>query len=199
MTRVLTVQSSARTDGSVTRRLAEGVVARLRAAEPDVTVTTRDLAEGVSPVDSDWVDANFTPAEDRTPEQWAALAESERLVQELEAADVVVIGAPIYNFAVPAALKAWIDQVARAKRTFRYTETGPEGLLTGKTAYVAVASGGLPLGSDVDFATGYIRHVLGFLGITDVRFLDASAAMVRDDDPVASALAALDAELPNAA
>jgi len=199
MTHVLTVQSSARTEGSVTRQLTEGVVARLRAGHPALTVATRDLAEGVSNVNADWVAANFTAAEDRTPAHWAALAESERLVDELEAADVVVIGAPIYNFAVPAALKAWIDQVARAKRTFRYTENGPEGLLTGKTAYVAVASGGVPLGSDLDFATGYLRHVLGFLGITDVRFLDASAAMFRDADPVAGALADLDVDLDRAA
>ncbi len=86
----------------------------------------------------------------------------------MQAADTLVIGLPIYNFGVPAALKAWVDQVARAGVTFRYTETGPKGLLTGKRAIIAVASGGTEAGSDVDFATGYIRHVLGFIGITDV-------------------------------
>src|SRR5690606_6043276 len=79
----------------------------------------------------------------------------------------------IYNFSIPASLKAWIDQVARARRTFRYTEAGPEGLLKGKRAYIVFASGGVPLGSEVDFASAYLRHILGFIGISDVEFIAA--------------------------
>jgi FMN-dependent NADH-azoreductase len=116
-------------------------------------------------LDTDWVTANFTPPEERGEAERAALAESDALVAELKAADVLVIGVPIYNFGIPAALKAWVDLVARARVTFRYTEQGPVGLLTGKRAYLAVASGGTPVGSAIDFATGYLRHVLGFLGI----------------------------------
>jgi len=119
------------------------------------------------------------------------LAHSDELIAELEAADTIVIGVPVYNFAIPAALKAWVDQIARARRTFRYTETGPEGLLKGKKAYLVVASGGVPVGSDYDFATGYLRHVLGFVGITDVTVIEAGQQMM-DGEAVTRATAAID-------
>jgi len=112
-------------------------------------------------------------------------------------ADVLVIGVPIYNFGIPAALKAWVDMVARARLTFRYTEQGPEGLLRVKRAYLVVASGGTAAGSAVDFATGYLRHVLGFLGIDDVEIIAADRAQVRGPaDTLNSALARIDALLP---
>lgn len=169
MTRILHIDSSARTTGSTTRALSAKIVAQLG----DKDVTHRDLADALPQIDGDWVQANFTPAEDRTRGQIAKLALSDRLVSEIEAADVIVIGTPIYNFGVPAALKAWIDLVARAGRTFRYTADGPVGLLSGKRAIVAIASGGTEVGSDIDFASGYLRHVLGFLGITEVDIVSA--------------------------
>ncbi|MFW5661412.1 MAG: FMN-dependent NADH-azoreductase [Oceanicaulis sp.] len=180
MTHVLRIDSSARTEGSVSRDLSKDLAARL--AGPAGTVTVRDLA-AVSPgfVDAAWVKANFTAPEARTDADTAALAASDRLVEELEAADHVVIGVPIYNFAIPASLKAWIDQVARAHRTFRYTATGPEGLLKGKTAWLVVASGGTAAGGELDFATPYLRHVLGFIGVEDVRTVDASRWGVRNE------------------
>src|SRR5690606_7995661 len=95
------------------------------------------------------------------------------LIGEIEAADTIIITAPIYNFSIPASLKAWIDQVARARRTFRYTEVGSEGLLKGKRVYIVFVSGGVPLGSEVDFASAYLRHILGFIGISDVEFIAA--------------------------
>ncbi|PWE17449.1 FMN-dependent NADH-azoreductase [Marinicauda salina] len=171
--RILRVDASARVEGSVSRALSARLADRL--AVPDGTVTVRDLAaDPVPQVDAAWVEANFTPAEDRTDAQRAALAGSDALVAELQAADAIVIGVPIYNFSIPAALKAWIDQIARARLTFRYTENGPEGLLKNKTAWLVVASGGVAVDSPVDFATGYLRHVLGFVGIDDVRIVDAS-------------------------
>src|SRR3546814_1403365 len=91
------------------------------------------------------------------------LSGADELIAELEAADTIVITAPIYNFAIPASLKAWVDLIARARRTFRYTEAGPEGLLKGKRAFIVFASGGVPLGSEVDFASGYLKHILGFV------------------------------------
>ena len=124
-------------------------------------------------VDDAWIAANGRAENDRSDRDRAALAESDRLVEELVAADVVVIGAPIYNFGVPAVLKAWIDMIARARVTFRYTENGPKGLLEGKKAYVIVASAGVPVDSPVDFATPYLRHALGFVGITDVEVIAA--------------------------
>lgn len=106
------------------------------------------------------------------------LALSDTLVGELKSADTIVIGTPVYNFAVPAALKAWIDLVARARETFQYTEDGPVGLLQGKKAYVIIASGGTKVGSEIDFAGNYLKHVLGFIGITDVTIVAADQLMM---------------------
>ena len=181
--KVLRIDSSARRDGSVSRQVADALVARLEQSKGPIDLRVRDLASDAPPfVDADWVDANFTPPEERGEAQRAALAHSDSLVAELIAADVLVIGVPIYNFGVPAALKAWVDLVARARVTFRYTENGPVGLLRGKRAYLAVASGGTTVGSDTDFATGYLRHMLGFLGIEDVEIVAADGVLVRGTD-----------------
>ena len=110
---------------------------------------------------------------ERSAEDAERLKLSDELVAEAAAADVIVIGTPIYNFAAPAALKAWMDLVARPRETFRYTENGPEGLLTGKKAIITVASGGVPVGSDYDFLTPHLRFFLGFIGVTDVEFVTA--------------------------
>jgi len=181
--KVLRVDGSARSEGSMSRWVADEMIERLNASENAIEVSVRDLAvETPSFVDAAWVDANFTPPEQRNEEQKATLAESDALVAELMAADVLVIGVPIYNFGIPAALKAWVDLVARARLTFRYTENGPVGLLHGKRAYLAVASGGTAVGSEFDFATGYLRHVLGFLGIDDVRIVAADRLMARGEE-----------------
>jgi FMN-dependent NADH-azoreductase len=192
---ILRIDASARRSGSVSRDLADRIIERIG---PDATVTTRDLAQGIPLIDEAWVGANFTPEADRTDAQRDILALSDTLVAELKAADTIVIGLPIYNFGVPAALKAWVDQVARAGVTFKYSEYGPKGLLEGKSAIVAVASGGTEAGSDIDFATGYIRHVLRFIGITDVDFVTADRLMVDADGTMAKALEQVDA-LPAAA
>jgi len=197
---VLRIDSSARREGSVTRRVADALIDRLEAREGGIDVTVRDVAATPPAlVDDAWVRANFTAAEQRGPDQRAVLAESDALVAELAAADVLVIGVPIYNFGIPAALKAWVDLVARARLTFRYTEDGPEGLLRGKRAYLVVASGGTAVGSAIDFATGYLRHVLGFLGIDDVEIVAADRVMARgDDDAIGSALGAIGRLFPGA-
>ena len=169
-THVLRVDASARTDGSVTRSLADRLVDTLGAG----SVTRRDLAaEPIPQISEDWVGANFTAPDERTAEQNARLAQSDALVAELQAADTLVIATPIYNFGVPAALKAWIDMVARARVTFRYTDDGPVGLLAGKKAYIVLASGGTGVDTPIDFATPYLRHVLGFIGIKDVTVVAA--------------------------
>lgn len=173
---ILHIDASARQDGSISRSLTADLVAALESRHGKVTITRRDLADGIPLITGDWVGANFTPAEDRSAEQRDTLALSDELVAELAAADIVVIGSPIYNFSVPAALKAWIDMIARARLTFRYTESGVEGLLEGKKAYVVVPSGGVPVGSPVDFATPYLRHALGFVGISDVEIIGAQGA-----------------------
>ncbi len=183
---ILKLNASARIAGSHSRRLVEDLVDSL--SGPDTQVIDRDLGASPPPfVDEAWVAANVAAPEQRTAEHRAALATSDALVAELQAADILVIGAPIYNFGVPAALKAWVDQVARARVTFRYSATGPVGLLTGKKAFVVVTSGGTPVDSAIDFATGYVRHVLGFLGITDVEIIAADRLMSQADAAVARA------------
>ena len=180
---VLRIDTSARTEGSVTRQLLDRIEAKLGG-----TVVRRDLGHEQLPHVSDtWVGGAYIADADRTPEHRAALAKSDEIVAEVHAADTLLIALPIYNFSVPASLKAWIDLVARANVTFRYTETGPVGLLEGKRAIVAVASGGTGVGSDVDYATGYLRHFLGFIGITDVEFVTADQLMMGADDAMAKA------------
>jgi FMN-dependent NADH-azoreductase len=180
--KVLELSSSGRHAESVTRRLSQEVLSALEAHNETLEVSRRDLSAGLPFVDSDWIEANFTPDDDRTQAHRDTLAGSDALVEELKNADVLVIGAPIYNFSIPASLKAWIDMIARARLTFRYTETGPVGLLTGKKAYVVVATGGVPVGSAMDFATPYLRHALSFVGITDIEIIAADKINSNADD-----------------
>jgi FMN-dependent NADH-azoreductase len=193
-TRILHISAGARYEGSISRILADDLIAALEQRDGGAHVTKRDLADGLPFIDASWIAANYTPADDRNAAHAAALAQSDALVAEVEAADVLVIGAPLYNFSVPATLKAWIDLIARVGLTFRYTENGPEGLLRGKKAYVIVPSGGVPMGSPMDFATPYLRHVLGFIGISDVEFIGAAGAD-RDDGTALDAARAAVAEL----
>ena len=180
---VLKVLASPRGEASVSRQLADAVVARLGADR----VLTRDVSAGVPVVDGAWIGAAFGGA-DKTP-----LATSEELVAEVMAADHIVIATPIWNFGVPAALKAWVDQIARAGVTFRYTEAGPVGLMAGRKATVVISSGGTESGSAIDFATPYLRHVLGFIGITDVSVVAADRLMLDAEGSMARAHAAIDA------
>lgn len=186
---ILEVQASARGAGSISRDLTADLIAALEARHGELNITRRDLARGLPFVDEAWVAANFTPEEDRTSTHRQILSRSDDLVAELQAADVIVIGAPMYNFSVPAVLKAWIDMIARARLTFEYTENGPRGLLEGKKAYVVVPSGGVPVGSPADFATPYLRHALKFVGITDVEFIGAQGADRGNDEALDSARA----------
>jgi FMN-dependent NADH-azoreductase len=179
---ILRIDASARREGSTTRQLGDELINALRTRHGRVSIMTRDLARTPPPLlSADWIAASYTDPQARDAHQRAVLAFSDELVAELIAADVVVIGVPIYNFSVPAALKAWIDLVARTRVTFRYAENGPEGLLKGKRAYLAMASGGVAVGSETDFATGYLRQVLGFLGIMEVEIIAADQAMLRSD------------------
>ncbi len=180
---ILEVSSSGRFGDSATRRLQADTLAALADRYTDVHIVRRDLANGVPFVNNEWIDANFTPAEKRSDLQRQALSTSDHLIAELKAADVIVIGVPIYNFSIPAVLKAWLDQVARARVTFRYSDKGPVGLLTDKKAILVLASGGVGIDSATDFATPYLRHVLKFIGITDVEIV---AADRMNSDPQAA-------------
>jgi FMN-dependent NADH-azoreductase len=166
---VLHIDASARRTGSTTRDLSDRIVKHLGANR----IIRRDLATPLPLLTEAWINANFTPADQRDAVQRDLLSLSDALVSELQEADTVVIGLPIYNFSVPAAFKAWIDLVARAGLTFSYSENGPKGLLDGKRAVLAIASGGTAVGSEIDFATDYAKHVLGFIGIHDVDVIAA--------------------------
>lgn len=185
---ILHIDASARHTGSTTRDLTARIVEKFGG-----TVIRRDLSDALPQINETWVNANFTPADQRDEAQKQALALSDTLIAEIEAADVLVIGAPIYNFGVPTALKAWIDMIARAGVTFTYTENGPKGLLEGKRAVIALATGGTPVGSDIDFASGYLRHVMGFIGITDVDIVAADRVMADSEQALAKAHAGIDA------
>lgn len=189
MTSVLRIDSSPRTVTSVSRQLADKVVDRLAPG----TVVRRDVSGGLPVVGEEWIGANFTPAENRSPAQRDELGLSDSLVAELAAADVVVISLPIWNFGVPSSLKSWVDLVARAGVTFQYTSEGPKGLLTGKRAVLVVASGGTEVGSQIDFATSYMRHVLGFIGIQDVDVVAADRMAIDAEASQSKANAAIEA------
>jgi FMN-dependent NADH-azoreductase len=159
---------------SVSRELTREFVASWKTANPGGTVLYRDLARLTpEPISQPWIHAAYTPADSRTAEQKALLATSEALIRELEAADEIVIGVPMHNFSVPASLKLWIDQIVRSGRTFSYGATGPAGLLKGKKATLLVASGGVyspgTPAAAFDFGEPYLKTILGFIGITDVR------------------------------
>ena len=185
-TTILHIDASARSAGSVTRGLSARILDQLKTRHGDIEIIRRDLAEGVPFVNEAFTAAINKSPEDRSAAEAASLATSDALVADLQAADIVVIGTPIYNFGVPAVFKAWFDQVARAGITFRYTENGPVGLLEGKKAYVAMASGGTRLGSEIDFASTWLRHALGFIGIHDVELIGAGRVLA-DDEAVARA------------
>ena len=178
MTNILYITASIRSDAdSISRGLGQRLVEGL-AAKSGASVKHRDLAANDIPyVSAERFAANLTPVADRTPEQAELAAYADALIAELQAADTIVIAAPVYNFGPPATLKAWADLVARDGTTFRDTATGPEGLLTGKRAYLAVASGGTPVGSDMDFMTRWLTFFLGFIGITDVEMVAADGIM----------------------
>ena len=187
--KVLEVTASARSMTSASRRLSQDLINALEDRCGDVTTVRRDLSAGIPFVDEAWVEANFTPEESRSAKHREALALSDSLVAELKEADVLVIGVPMYNFNIPASLKAWVDMIARARLTFRYTENGPEGLLGGKKAYLVVATGGVPVGSAVDFATPYLKHVLGFVGIDDIEIIAADKLNSQADEAMDAARA----------
>jgi len=171
---ILQINSSARREGSYSTRLADRIVARLREADPEASVTRRDLTVSAHPVlDETALGALFTPAAERTADQAARVALDDALIAEIAAADVVVLGVPMYNFGVPSQLKNWIDAISRAGVTFRYTASGPEGLLKGKKVYVALARGGKYRNTPTDTQVPYLATVLGFLGMTDIHFVYA--------------------------
>jgi FMN-dependent NADH-azoreductase len=175
MKSLLVINSSAAREGSVSRTLVEDAVATLLEANPTAKVVRKDL--GTDPVPHLTVNSlNGVRGTPSTPEEHKARALSDALIAELREADTIVIGAPMYNFSVATGLRSWFDYVLRAGETFSYSAAGPKGLLTGKRVIVVESRGGLysegPANA-IDFQEPYLRHLLGFIGLTDVTFIHA--------------------------
>ena len=182
MSNVLIIESSARQQGSFSRQLTQQFISQWQAAHPTDQVTVRDLAlHPVPHLDANLLGGWMKPEAQRSADEHASLKRSDELTDELLAADVLVLAAPMYNFAIPSTLKAWLDHVLRAGVTFKYTETGPQGLLTGKKAYVLTARGGLYAGSTTDHQEPYLRQVMAFIGIHDVTFIHAEGMNLGGD------------------
>jgi FMN-dependent NADH-azoreductase len=182
MSRVLIIESSARQQDSVSRQLTQQFTRQWQVAHPDDQLTVRDLGKDPVPhLDSTLLGGWMKPAEDRSTTEQAALERSDVLTDELVAADVLVLAAPMYNFAIPSTLKAWLDHVLRAGVTFKYGEAGPQGLLVGKRAIVLTARGGIYAGSAMDHQEPYLRQVLAFIGIHDVTFIHAEGLNMGGD------------------
>ena len=198
--KILQINSSARSEGSQSARLANTIVERLRAAQPDAELTVRDLASKPHPaLDEAALGALFTPAGERTAAQNARVALDDALIAEVQSADVLVLGVPMYNFGITTQLKNWIDAIARAKVTFQYTANGPEGLLKGKKVYVALTRGGVYRDTQADSQVPYLKMVLGFLGLTDIEFVYAEGMAMgpeAEQQAIASALQQIEEVLP---
>ncbi len=182
MSRVLIIESSARQQDSVSRQLTQTFINQWQTAHPNDQITVRDLAVNPVPhLDINLLGGWMKPAEQRNDIEQVSLERSNQLTDELLAADVLVMAAPMYNFAIPSTLKAWLDHVLRAGVTFKYTDTGPQGLLSGKRAYVLTARGGIYAGSTADHQEPYLRQVMGFIGIHDVTFIHAEGMNLGGD------------------
>lgn len=180
--RILQIKASVFNGNGQSSRLADEFVSLLRKQNPGAEVIQRDLAaEPVPHLDGARVGAFFAKPAQRNAEQQAVVAYSDALIDELRRADVIVLGLPMYNFGVPSQLKAWFDHIARAGETFKYTDKGAVGLLTGKKAYVFAARGGVYAGTPNDWQTQFVRYFLGFIGITDVEFVYAEGLALGED------------------
>ena len=183
--KILKINSSIQTEKSVGRKLVDQLVSRF--TDDENNVIERDLAMGLPLLTQDMVNAFYTPEDDRTDNQKEEIVLSNLLIKEIEDSEIIVMGIPIYNFSVAGSVKAYFDLIARVGVTFKYTDKGPVGLFENKKVYVVITSGGTPFMSDADFASAYIKHFLGFLGITDVNFISADQLMINSEVQIKNA------------
>lgn len=195
--KILNLISSPRGDASFSIKLGDAIVQKLQAANPGSTVKVHNLVKTPFPhLEEVHINSFFTPKENHTPELTEAIKHSDEAIAEIMDAEVIVIGAPLYNFSIHSTLKAWIDHIARAGKTFRYTENGPEGLVKNKKVYLAIASGGVYSEGPYkayDFTEPYLRTILGFLGMTDVTAYRVEGVNVPDlkDQALEKAIASI--------
>jgi FMN-dependent NADH-azoreductase len=191
MTHVLEIRSSLFGEAGNSSKMAGDFVAAIARKNPLTTHVVRDFATSPLPhLDAARFGAFITPPENRTPEQVAVVAESDALIAELRQADVIVIGLPMYNFSLPSQLKSYFDHIARAGVTFKYTESGAQGLIEGKKCYIFCARGGIYKGTPMDTQTSLVTAFLGLIGITDVVFVYAEGLNYGPDVKTAAMTAA---------
>jgi len=179
---ILQINASIRGGDANSTKLADALVKQLTSTHPDSTLQVRNLGHDPHPaIDGQALQALFTEAAQRTPEQTARVAMDDALIAELQQADTLVLAIPMYNFGIPAQLKSWFDAIARAGVTFRYTEQGPEGLLKGKKVYVTLARGGIYRDTPNDSQVPYLKTILGFLGMTDIEWIYAEGLAMGAD------------------
>lgn len=182
MKTLLQINSSLKSGDGQSSLLASQFVGKWRQSNPQGRVVVRDLAASPVPhLSAARFQAFLTAPEERDAEQAAYAAESDELISELENADIVVMGLPMYNFGIPSTLKAWIDHVARAGRTFKYTANGPVGLLADRPVVVFAARGGIYKNTPKDTQSAYMTHLLNFIGLRDIRFVYAEGLAMGDD------------------
>ncbi len=185
---ILRLDASASINTSNSKKLGDELIDRLLALHPGAIVRQRDLNQEIGFIDENWVAANFTPVDQRSEAQHQRLAFSDKLIDEIKQADAIVLTTPMYNFGIPATLKAWIDLISRAGVTFLYTAEGPVGLIKGKRVDIVITTGGVPLQSPVDFVTDYLKQVFRFIGIEDINIIGADAMSVDADSSYQKAL-----------
>ena len=185
---ILRLDASASINTSNSKKLGDELIDRLLALHPDAIVRQRDLNQDIGFIDENWVAANFTPVDQRSEAQHQRLAFSDKLIDEIKQADFIVLTTPMYNFGIPATLKAWIDLISRAGVTFRYTADGPVGLIKGKRVDIVITTGGVPLQSPVDFVTDYLKQAFRFIGIEDINIISADKMSVDADGSYQKAL-----------
>lgn len=183
--KILKINSSIQTEKSVSRKLVNQLVSKLTNTEKNII--ERDLAMGLPLLTQDMVTAFYTPEDQHTYDQKEQVETSDLLIKEIEDSEIIIMGIPIYNFSVPASVKAYFDLIARVGITFKYTDKGPVGLFENKKVYVVITSGGTGFMSDADFASAYIKHFLGFIGITDVNFISADQLMMNREVQIENA------------
>jgi FMN-dependent NADH-azoreductase len=193
---ILRLDASASINTSNSKKLGDELIERLLATHPDAIVRQRDLNQEIGFIDENWVAANFTPVDQRSEAQRERLAFSDKLIDEIKQADAIVLTTPMYNFGIPATLKAWIDLISRAGVTFRYTAEGPVGLIKGKRVDIVITTGGVPLQSPVDFVTGYLKQAFRFIGIEDINIISADTMNVDADSSYQKALNQIEQHYP---
>ncbi len=179
--KLLRIDASSNPQLSTSGKLADHFQGLLQQQQPGLEITRRDIAQGLPMINQDWIAASFTQEEERNESQHQQLQLSDQLIEELVVADHVLLSTPMYNFSVPSTLKAWIDLIARAGKTFQYTADGPQGLLHNKPVTIIVSTGGTPVNSAMDFLTDYLQHIFRFIGIQDISVIAADRMNIDAD------------------